>query len=295
MPYLDGFKVMELLSQFEIDDYLPILVITGQDDRETKLTALDSGAKDFIAKPFDRVEAMNRIRNMLHVRLLHNQVKNSKLLLEKKVEERTSELTATRLEVIRRLSVAAEFCDNETGHHIIRIGKMCSLLAKEYGMDKRRQEMMLHAAPMHDVGKIGIPDSILKKPGKLDSEEWKIMKTHTIIGENILRGQEYDLLHCARVIALTHHEKWDGSGYPNGLMGTDIPIEGRICAIADVFDALTSNRPYKEAWPFERAREEILNSRGSHFDPQIVEIFDSIYSYMVNIKQAYQEECILMV
>ena len=277
MPQPDGFEVMEQLQQtIDNDDYLPILVLTAELTAETRSRALSNGAKDFLTKPFDRLEALQRIHNILEVRLLHRQIKNYNAHLEQEVKKRTQELEDSRLEVIRRLGRAAEYKDNETGNHILRMSKFCQLLARAAGMSESYAEMMLCAAPMHDIGKIGIPDQILLKPGKLEPDEWEIMKTHVDIGGDILSGSHSPLLKMAANIALTHHEKWDGGGYPNGLAGENIPLEGRICALCDVFDALTSERPYKKAWPIEKALELIKAESGHHFDPQLVNIFASI-------------------
>lgn len=290
MPYLDGFQVMEQLSQVTQDDYLPILVLTAQKDMETRIRALEAGAKDFVTKPFDRTEVLNRIKNMLEVRCLYNERTSAARRLETRVKERTKELQETRLEIIRRLGRAGEFRDNETGMHIIRMSKSCQLLGLAAGLGDAHAEMILQASPMHDVGKIGIPDRVLLKPGKLDAEEWKIMKQHPQIGADIIGTDGADLMKMASSIAVTHHEKWDGSGYPNGLKGTDIPIEGRITAISDVFDALTSERPYKKAWPVEKAVALLEDQTGKHFDPTLVPIFLSILPEVLNIGRQYADD-----
>lgn len=289
MPHLDGFQVMERLNEIEQDTYIPVLVLTAQNDNETKMRALETGAKDFLTKPFDQHEVLLRINNMLEVRLLHNQQRNLNKVLDEKVRERTRELNDTRLEIIRRLGRAAEFRDNETGYHIIRMSKFSQMMAREYGMSEDDSELVLNASPMHDIGKIGIPDRILLKPGKLDAQEWTIMKTHATIGAEILSGHDSDLMNMARTIALTHHEKWDGSGYPHGLRGKDIPLVGRIVAISDVFDALTSERPYKKAWPIEQAIAEIRRGAGAHFDPELVEVFDQVLPQILDVRDQYQE------
>ena len=289
MPYLDGFAVMEQLKELERDDYAAVLVLTAQPDAATRLRALESGAKDYLTKPFDRLEVLTRIRNMLEVRLLHNQARDQNKILEHKVRQRTQELMETRLEIIRRLGRAAEYRDNETGLHIIRMSKFSETLGRAAGMDAEWCEMLLNASPMHDIGKIGIPDHILLKPGKFEPEEWEVMKTHAAIGAEILSGHHSDLMEMARVIAMTHHEKWDGTGYPNGLKGEDIPLVGRIVALADVFDALTSERPYKKAWSVEDALGYLLENRGMHFDPDLVDIFEKVLPEILAVREQYAE------
>jgi putative two-component system response regulator len=289
MPHMDGFEVMKRLQEIDSQDYAPVLVLTAQVDRDTRIRALESGAKDFLTKPFDVVELINRIRNMLEVRMLHNTVLEQKAELERKVHERTQELDHTRLEIIRRLGRASEYRDNETGLHIVRMSKMSALLAKKAGLSERECELILNASPMHDVGKIGIPDSILLKPGKLDPSEWETMMKHAEIGAELLSGHHSELLEVARVIALSHHEKWDGSGYPQKLKGKDIPIMARIVAVADVFDALTSERPYKKAWSVEDAVKLISDGRGAHFDPDLANLFIEHLDEFISIKDKYAE------
>jgi len=292
MPEMDGFEVMEQLSKLIDGDYLPVLVLTAQTDTETRLRALEIGAKDFLTKPFDKTEVLQRIYNMLEVRILYNQQRNQSEILEAKVRERTQELSDTRLEIIRRLGRAGEYRDNETGMHVIRMSKSCQRMALAAGLGEEVAEVILNASPMHDVGKIGIPDAILLKPGKLNSEEWEIMKTHSEIGADILSEHSSDMIKMAQHIALTHHEKWDGSGYPNCLKGEEIPIEGRIAAICDVFDALTSDRPYKEAWPVEKAVTFINENSGSHFDPNLVKLFNEILPEILNIRNQYADDAL---
>ena len=289
MPYLTGFDVMQQLRELEPDSYVPILVLTAQPDMKTKLRALESGARDFLTKPFDRLEVLTRIRNMLEVRLMHNQVCDQNRILEEKVQERTRELADTRFEIIRRLGRAAEYRDNETGLHIIRMSKYSGLLGRAAGMSEQQCELLLNASPMHDIGKIGIPDSILLKPGKLDEDEWKVMKTHPAIGAEILSGHASELMRMASQIALTHHEKWDGSGYPNGLQGEEIPLVGRVVAVCDVFDALTTARPYKKAWPVEEAIAYIADNSGKHFDPALTQLCPEVLPAILDIRERYAE------
>ncbi len=297
MPHMDGFAVMKQIEKDIRDDYLPILVLSGEMDRETRNRALEAGARDFVSKPFDRVEVLNRINNILEVRALYSAQKLQAANLDIQVRDRTqellkrnSELETTRLEIIRRLGRAAEYRDNETGMHIMRMSKSCRSLARAAGLGEAFADCILKASPMHDIGKIGIPDSILLKPGKLDSDEWEIMKTHAVIGGDILRDYNSELMRMAHSIALTHHEKWDGSGYPNGLQGEAIPIEGRVSAICDVFDALTSIRPYKAAWPVDDAVEFIREQTGKHFDPFLAGTFIDILPRILDIRAQYADE-----
>lgn len=296
MPYLDGYQVMEKLQMLAQDDYVPILVLTGQDDDQTRIRSLTLGAKDFLLKPFDQLEALTRIKNMIEVRLLHNRIKDQNEILELKVAERTlelqntsDELEKTRLDIIRRLGMAAEHRDQHTGSHILRMSHMCYELAKSIGWNEGKLNLILHASPMHDIGKIGIPDNILLKPDKLNESEWDTMKKHPFLGGKMLEGDHSSLITMARTIALTHHERWDGLGYPLGLKGKEIPLEGRICAIADVFDALTSERPYKKAWSVEEALEEIIKGSGTQFDPELTNQMKKIGKIFCKIRLKFQE------
>ena len=289
MPELDGFQVMELLGKYYVNDYLPVLVFTAQIDRETRLKALECGAKDFLTKPFDQVEALTRINNLLEVRLMHKQIKQQNIILESEVKKRTKELYDTRQQVIQRLGLAAEYRDNETGNHIIRMSKYSKLLALAYGLPEKQADLILNASPMHDIGKIGIPDNVLLKPGKLNADEWKTMQSHVVIGGDLLAGDDSELMVIARQIALHHHEKWDGNGYPEGLKGEGISIEGRICAIADVFDALLSERPYKKPWTVEKALELIESEAGKQFDPDLAPLMRQILPEVQVIMKKYTD------
>lgn len=290
MPHLDGFDVMSQLQEAVSDDYLPILVLTAELAVETRAKALCNGAKDFLTKPFEQLEVLQRIHNILEVRLLHNQVKAQNQNLEETVMKRTQELAHSRFEIIQRLGHAAEYKDNETGNHILRMSKFSQILARAVGLSQAESDMILAASPMHDIGKIGIPDRVLLKRGKLDKEEWAIMKTHVNIGVDLLSGSESPLMILAKNIALLHHEKWDGTGYPNGLAGEDIAIEGRICALCDVFDALTSERPYKQAWPVDDAMAFIREQSGKHFDPKLVTLFENILEEVLAFRNKHMDE-----
>lgn len=290
MPVMDGHQVMKALGEvLPEEEFLPILVLTAQTDSETKELALSNGAHDFLTKPFDPTEVCLRIHNMLRTRTYYrNQVMRGDVL-ETEVQKRTREITLTRREIVNSLGRAAEYRDNETGAHVIRMSKSCGILARKAGLGEEFANLIVEASPMHDIGKIGTPDRILLKQGPLEADERAIMNEHVNIGVEILGNHESKLLKMARVIAKTHHEKWDGSGYPNGLAGLDIPIEGRIASICDVFDALTSARPYKDAWPVERALNVIKEDAGTHFDPELVEMFCDILPDVLKLKEEYPD------
>ena len=288
MPEMDGYQVLAKIREID-PDYPPIIVLTAQSDRESRIKALELGARDFLAKPFDRVELMTRIRNMLEVRIMTTAMKNQNKILDGMVRDRTKELNDTRLEVIRRLGRAAEYRDDLTGFHIIRMSRYSQLLGRAAGMDENAAEALLNASPMHDIGKIGIPDNILLKPGKFEPDEWEVMKTHVDIGVEILSGSDSKLMDMAAEIAQNHHEKWDGTGYPCGIAGEDIPLTGRIVAVADVFDALTTERPYKKAWPIDEAIEFLKEQSGKHFEPRLIELFLEILPDILAIREQYSE------
>jgi len=273
MPYFNGFEVMNLLrAHIPPGVFLPILVLTANITPEARRQALTEGAADFLTKPFDQTEVVLRIRNLLRTRALHLQLQDQNQLLEQQVRQRTAQLEETQVEILERLALAAEYRDDNTGEHTRRVGQMSAQIAQVLGLPEIEVGLIRRAAPLHDVGKIAIPDSILLKPGRLTPEEFELMKTHTTVGARILSGGRFPLLQTAEEIALTHHERWDGAGY-SGLKGTSIPIAGRIVAVADVFDALTSARPYKGAWPRVEAIEEVQRQSGKQFDPGVVEAF----------------------
>ena len=280
MPVMDGYEVCRRLKDNKITKNIPVIFFTAKTDDINEAKGFELGAVDYITKPVNPSVVKARIKTHL---ALHNQNK----ILEQKVEERTVELKRTRLEIIQRLATAAEYKDHETGMHTIRMSRYCQLVALSYGLSEDESLTILNASPMHDIGKIGIPDSILLKPGKLDKDEWDIMTKHSIYGAKMLGEDHSELITQARLCALTHHEKWNGKGYPNGLSGEDIPLIGRIAAIADVFDALTSKRPYKNAWSEEDAFKLIENERGEHFDPQLVSVFLENKREIMKIKSRY--------
>ncbi|MFA5260485.1 MAG: HD domain-containing phosphohydrolase [Candidatus Omnitrophota bacterium] len=285
MPHLDGFQIMEQLAEFRKDNYLPILALSAEKSSDIRLRALQSGSTDFLNKPYENMEIIFRIRNMIEMRSLHMEVKSQNKILESKVQERTKELRETQLDIIRRLAQAAEFRDSDTGMHIIRMSQYCQKFGVAMGMSLPECDLLLHASPLHDIGKLGIPDSILLKPGRLTQDEYEIMKTHTVIGAKLLAGSSSPVMKMAQIICITHHEKWDGTGYPKQLRGDEIPPIGQICSICDVFDALTSDRPYKQAWPIDAAVEEIGHMKETHFSPIIVDRFLEILPLIEDIRK----------
>jgi putative two-component system response regulator len=276
MPSPDGFEVMELLAPWIQERWFPILVLSADVTPEATERALASGARDFVTKPFNAREVLLRIKNLLEVRFLQLELRKQNLTLDQHVRERTEDLRVARLDALERLALAAEYRDDDTRQHTRRVGRTSALLAGVLRLPEEVVELIGIAAPLHDVGKIGTPDHILLKPGRLTDEEFKLMQRHVDIGKSILSGSSSPVLEMSAQIALTHHEWWDGSGYQAGLRGTDIPLAGRIVAVADVFDALTHDRPYKAAWSVAAAVEEIHSLSRRQFDPAVVEAFDEL-------------------
>jgi putative two-component system response regulator len=272
MPRLDGFGVLEAIRPQLVDGgYLPVLMLTADTSDETKQRALAGGAKDFLTKPFDANEVVLRIDNLLETRSLYTTVRRQNDLLELRVAERTQELEGAQVEILQRLAAAAEFRDDDTGEHTQRVGHLSALLATQLGLSSAQIDAIRRAAPLHDVGKIGVPDSILLKPGRLTHEERRIMRTHATMGASMLAGGKSELVQAAERIARSHHERWDGKGYPDGLAGERIPVEARVVGVADFLDALTHKRPYRPAWTLERTLAKIVAQRGLHFDPRVVD------------------------
>ena len=274
MPYMTGLEFIEALQEkIPASTYLPIVMLTADLNPESEQLALAKGAKDFLNKPFRAHQIELRVHNLLHTRFLHLQLRDQNERLEQKVLERTAELETARLDVLERLAMASEYRDNTTGEHTQRVGVLSARLAERLGLPPDEIELILRAAPLHDVGKIGIPDDILLKPGKLSPDEWVIMKSHVELGTRLLARGNSQVVQLAELIALTHHERWDGSGYPRGLKGDEIPVVGQIVAVADVFDTLVNQRPYKKAWDLEEAVSEITAGRGTWFSPRVVDAF----------------------
>ena len=274
MPHLDGFAVMaQLAPHIPTGTYLPILVITADMTPAIKRRALAAGARDFLTKPVDPIEAMLRIGNLIETRALHQQLELQNLTLEEKVRTRTRDLEQAQIEIVERLALAAEYRDDETHQHTQRVGVLAAQLAAALHLPAPEIALLRRAAPLHDIGKLGIPDDLLLKPGKLTPAELDLMRTHTTMGARILSGGHSELVRMAQVIALTHHERWDGTGYPHRRRGEQIPLAGRLVAVADVFDALTHARPYKPPWLRADAVAEIVRQGDRQFDPRVVEAF----------------------
>jgi putative two-component system response regulator len=282
MPAMTGFEVCKRLKEMPATAKIPVIFTTTLSDVGSESQGLELGAVDYVTKPY--VPSLVRSRVRTHVALHHQN-----LALEVLVKERTAELLGTRLEIIRRLGRAAEYRDNETGMHVVRMSKIARLIALRVGMSEGEAEVLLQAAPMHDVGKIGIPDRILLKRGPLDAEEWAVMKRHTVIGAEIIGEHPSDVLRAARTVALRHHERWDGSGYPDGLRGEDIPLIARVVSVADVFDALLSTRPYKEAWTLEETVAEVRAQIGRHFDPRCASALLELLPEVMAVRERYRD------
>jgi putative two-component system response regulator len=290
MPDLDGIEFIRRLRQWPGKESVPILMITANDQKQVRYRALDIGATDFLTKPVDKIEFLARANNMLMLSDVRKKLADRAEWLAAEVRKATTEIVQRERETVVRLSKAAEYRDPETGAHILRMAHYSELIARGMGLSVEDQELLLEAAPMHDIGKVGIADNILLKPGRLTPDEFEIMKQHASFGYDILQGSSSKVLQAGAEIARAHHEKYDGSGYPNGLKGEEIPIFSRIVAVADVFDALTSERPYKKAWSLERAAEHIRANIGTHFDPQCVDTFFDHWDDVLAIRQRFQDE-----
>jgi putative two-component system response regulator len=304
MPQMDGYAVAQAIRETRGPTETPIIMVTALSGKQDRLRAVQAGANDFISKPIDKTELKVRTESILRMKASQDEVRRYQSELEDMVQVRTealrlaldnlaesqSSILKAHVETIHILSAAAEFKDNETAQHIRRMSEVAALLAKEIELPEAEVELVHRASPMHDIGKIGVPDAILLKPGRLDEQEWAVMREHAAIGARILQDSTSDLLQAGSIIALSHHEKWDGSGYPKGLAGEDIPVYGRICAVADVFDALISKRPYKEAFSIETAVKIMDEGRGSHFDPRIYDAFKRRFDDVMAIQREHQDE-----
>ncbi len=297
MPKLNGFEVAKRIKGNEKTMIIPIVIVTGLGDVKNRILALRAGADDFLTKPVEKTELIARVRSLVKVKAYNDYQRNYQKQLEIEVAKRTNQLRYAfekikdaSIETIHRLARAAEYKDEDTGAHIQRMSSYAVAVARKMDQTKETIDALLKAAPMHDVGKIGIPDRILLKPGKLEKDEWRIMKQHTTIGSKILKGSTSVFIKSAEEIALTHHEKWDGTGYPQGLKGSEIPVAGHITAIADVFDALTSKRPYKDPFSLDKSFNIIKENRGTHFNPEVVDAFFDIENDILDIKEKYKDK-----
>jgi putative two-component system response regulator len=305
MPGMNGLEVVRRMRRDPVLRDIPVIMVTALSGREERLAAVEAGANDFIAKPIDKTELKVRLDSLLRMKASQDELRHYQTTLEEMVANRTealhqavdnlqsmqSSILASQQETVFRLSAAAEYKDDNTASHIKRMSAYSALLARLLRLPEHEAEVILQASPMHDVGKMGVPDAILLKPGKLTLGEWEAMKRHTTIGRNILAGSDSELLQVAEVIAYSHHERWDGTGYPEGLSGEEIPLLGRICAVADVFDALATPRPYKKAFSNEKTLGIMREAqvRGMHFDPEIFALFLDNFDEFLNIQRKFQD------
>lgn len=289
MPDMNGIELAKRLRALPGYEHVPIMMVTAHDDRKVRYDALDAGVTDFLIKPVDARECMARCRNLLTLRRQQLALEDKRRLLEGMVEEATREVRDREKETLMRLARAGEFRDEETGYHLVRMARYSRLIADAIGLEREEAETIELAAPLHDIGKIGIPDQILLKKDRLDGMEWDTMRSHPLIGHEILKGSASKYVRMGSLIALGHHEKYDGSGYPNGLVSDHIALCARIVAVADVYDALTSARPYKKAWPAEDAFEFLRQQRGKHFDPQLVDAFDGVKDAVARIQSELRD------
>ncbi len=292
LPGVDGLLLLaDIAVVAGADTFLPVLVLTGDAAPQTRAAALSAGAKDFLTKPYETTEVLLRVRNLIETRLLHVELQSRNAALQQRMQARTEELTAAKLEMLERLARASDFRDEETHQHTVRVGELSAHIGRRLGMAEPEVEQLRVAARLHDIGKIGLSDSILQKPGPLGLREFHEQERHTIIGARILAGSRFPTLQLAEQIALTHHESWDGTGYPHRLCGQEIPLAGRIVAVADVFDALTHARPYKGAWSVAQTLDEIVSQRGSKFDPAVIDAFlDIVDGYVASTHVEFEAD-----
>jgi putative two-component system response regulator len=303
MPGIDGFEVCRRLRSGSVANDIPVMMLTSMTERDHRLKAVEAGANDFIAKPIDATEFRIRAASLLKLKDAQDSLKSYQKHLEELVRQRTTSLRAAldqmaeaqritylaHLDTVERLAIVAEYKDRVTARHIERMSRYCGVIARGLRLPPGEVELVQHASRMHDLGKIAVPDLILGKPSALDQREWKVMREHAAIGANILSNSTSQLLQAGEVIALSHHERWNGSGYPAGLAGEEIPLWGRICAVADTFDAVTSERPYKPAYSNDVARKILVDGRGIQYDPRVVDVFIEYYNEIVTIQEKYAD------
>ena len=289
MPGMDGYEVAKKIFTRPETQHLPLIFVSAMTEEQDEVKGIELGAVDYIAKPINPAIVKARVETHLKVARMQRQLEETNRILDEKVAQRTDALQSTVKEIIYRLVRAAEYRDPETGNHIKRLSFSVDILSRHYGLRAPECEVLRTASLMHDIGKVGTPDHVLLKEGKLSKEEWEIMKLHTVIGDEILDGSRFDIIHIGKSIAACHHERWDGTGYPKGLAGEKIPLEARLTAVADVFDALLSKRPYKEPWTPEAAAEYIVEQKGYQFDPKVVEAFQKAFTELVELRQKYPD------
>lgn len=289
MPVMNGFDVMDKYDEINKSNSPPVLVLTALHDEKTRMRALTGGANDFVTKPFQTDEIISRVYNLLELHCAKTSLIQLNKELEQRVEQRTADFITSQKEALRSLGAAAEYRDMDTASHTIRVGWYSRILGEKIGIAGNELDILFQASPMHDIGKVGIPDSILLKQGKLSPEEWATMQSHSEIGARILENHTSPLMLAAKEIALCHHEKWDGSGYPNNLQGNDIPINARLVIIADIFDALTIERPYKKAWPIDKAVDYIKSESGNFFEPELIKIFNDVLPEFLKIREKFKD------
>ena len=277
MPGMDGYEVCKRLKAQPETAGIPIIFVTAMDEEKDETRGFLLGAVDYIVKPVNPVIVKARVQTHIALRMAQRELQRHKNELEEMIFERTRELREAQVEITSRLVQAAEYHDHQTSRHTTRMAHYCVTLGRAHGMKEHELTLFFHASAMHDIGKLGISDGILHKKGTLTPDEFEEMKRHTLIGADLLYGEGNELMNLAHLIALTHHEKWDGTGFPLGLKEEEIPFVGRIAALCDVFDALSSKRPYKEAWPLEEAKKVVIEQKGTHFDPYVVELFEQNY------------------
>jgi two-component system, response regulator RpfG len=289
MPDMDGIELVGRLRSLPGYEHVPIVMVTSQDEKKVRYAALDAGITDFLTKPVDARECLARCRNLLTLRRQHLALEDRRRLLEGMVDEATREIREREKETLFRLARAGEFRDEETGYHLVRMARYSRMIANAIGLERDEAETIELAAPLHDIGKIGIPDGVLLKPARLNGEEWNTMQRHPAIGHEILKGSASKYVRMGALIALGHHERYDGKGYPSGLDGDHIPLCARIVAVADVYDALTSIRPYKKAWSSADASEYLCAQRGKHFDPRLVDAFMGVSKQVIEVQRDLQD------
>ena len=273
MPHVTGIDLLDELNALHVSEYIPILILTSDLTPEAKQRTLSHGAKDFLVKPFDTMEVVLRVKNLLETRGLYKELKRHSETLEQRVRERTKQLADAQVEILNHLAIVSEYQDDDTIHHTQRVGALAAMMSRAHGQSDEEVELMRLAAPLHDIGKVGVPNHILIRADNLRPSEYEIMRSHTTVGGEIFAKSKFPLLQLAREIALYHHERWDGTGYPQRLKGEHIPLSARIVSIADSFDAMTHDRPHRKAIPFQDAIKEIRKESGNQFDPQLVATF----------------------